>query len=129
MPYVATLMSSDLDYGKQVTEHLKASGFPFNGTFWLFDEAADDWRLVVVTEMVDQAGRRDTYLNLGRIVDGVPGANLHPLKITVMSPQTPLYQALRSTFGKTANVEGVQLPRTVVNGIFVPGAYLYEIKA
>ena len=128
MPYAATLISSDLDYGKQVTEHLKASGFPFKGSFWLYDESADDWRLVVVTELVDQVGRRDTYLRLGPIVDRVPGSDLHLFKITVMSPETPLYQALAAAFGKTDNVEGMRLPRKVVKGVRVPDAYLYEIN-
>jgi hypothetical protein len=128
MPYVATLNAADLDFGKQVTDRLKTSGFPFKGVFWLFDEAADDWQLVIVTNLVDEVGRRDTYLRLGRSIAGVPGYDFQSLKITVMSPQVPLYQALAATFGKTDNVEGVQLPRTVVNGIRVPGAYLYEIE-
>ncbi|HEV2961545.1 MAG TPA: hypothetical protein VG649_06955 [Candidatus Angelobacter sp.] len=128
MPYVVTLTPSDLDYGKQVTEHLKASGFPSRSVFWLYDEAADNWQLIIVTELVDQVGRRDTYLRLGDIVDRVPRSDLHRFKITVMSPQTPLYQALHASFAKRPTIEGMQLTRTVVNGIYVSGAYLYEVK-
>ncbi len=127
MPYVATLTPSDLDYGKRVAQHLKSSGFPFKGIFWLYDESADDWQLIIATGLVDQIGRRDTYLRLGDIIDHVPQSDLHRFKITVMSPQTSLYKALQASYAKGHDVAGVQVTRTVVNGVYVSGAYFYEI--
>lgn len=127
MPYVATLNESDLKFGKQVAEQLKAAAFPFDGVFWLFDEAADDWRLVIVTRLVDQEGRRETYLRLGHVVSGLSRSETQSLSITVMSPQTTLFTALKKRYSDRGNIEGVRLHHEVINRVMVPAAYLYEI--
>jgi len=63
MPYVATLTTSDLDFGKRVTDQLKTARFNVSGTFWLYDESADDWKLMIATSLVDQVGRRETIFS------------------------------------------------------------------
>ena len=129
MPYVATLTSSDLEFGKQVTEQLKAASFPFRGTFWLYDEAADDWTLMIATDLIEKVGRKETYLQLGETIRSVrQTAAFQSLRISVISPTDPLYSALRGVFATTASVEGARLGHTVVDGVFVPDAYLYEIR-
>ena len=128
MPYVATLNESDLKFGQQVTEQLKAHGVSFDGVFWLYDEDADDWRLVIATSLVDQVGWKETYLRLAQIVSTVPRSDLQVMGITAMSLQTPLFAALRKAFATAAHVEGTRLQHTTVNGVLVPAAYLYEIR-
>jgi hypothetical protein len=128
MPYVATLTAADLDFGKRITEQLKTAKFSFNGTFWLYDEAVDDWQLTIATELVDKLGPRNTYLQLSRSISSVSGSDFQLLRIAVISPRTAVYAALRRMFGTTANVEGVRLQRAVVNGILISDAYLYQIK-
>jgi hypothetical protein len=50
------------------------------------------------------------------------------LRIVLVSPQTPLYQGLRSVFAKTASVEGARLGNTQIGGRYIDDAYLYEIR-
>jgi hypothetical protein len=107
---------------------LKTAKFSFNGTFWLYDEAVDDWQLTIATELVDKFGPRNTYLQLSRSISSVGGSDFQLLRIAVISPRTAVYAALRRMFGTTPNVEGVRLQRAVVNGILISDAYLYEIK-
>ena len=128
MPYVTTLTDSDLDFGKHLVDQLNSKGFPFDGAFWLYDEEADDWQLVIATKLVDLDGRTETYLKLGRITSTVPRDDFRLLNITVMSPQTPLYTALKKSFGHGRPVEGVRLQHHVINGVLIPAAYLYEIR-
>ena len=127
MPSVTTLTPQDLDFGKHISEELKKSGFPFNGVFWLYDEDSDDWQLVIATDLVDKEGPRETYLRLANAISKVPGSDFQLMRVTVMSPRTPVYNALRSVFGTAASVEGARLHHTVVNGILV-SAYLYDIS-
>ena len=47
MPYVTTLTESDLDFGLRITKQLQTANFPFSGSFWLFDDNASDWQLIV----------------------------------------------------------------------------------
>ncbi|MGC2744664.1 MAG: hypothetical protein WA672_15925 [Candidatus Angelobacter sp.] len=128
MPQVATLTESDLSFGKKITEQLKAAKFPFKGVLWLYDEEGDDWRLVVGSDLVDVKGPRETYLQLGKTISSVGGSDFQRLRITVVSPKSTLFTALRSVFANTADVEGARLQSTTVNGVPVSDAYLYEIR-
>lgn len=127
MPYVTTLTEADLEFGKQLTQQLKDTGFPFEGAFWLYDEEADDWRLVVVTSLLDEEGRLEAYRRLTQVIPGSRWSSLR-LNLTVMSPQNPTFTALKKTFANGKSVEGVRLQHQVVNGVLIPAAYLYEIR-
>lgn len=128
MPHVATLTESDLSFGKKITEQLKTAKFSFKGTLWLYDEEADDWQLIVASDLVDTKGPRDTYLELAKAIANVSGSDFQRLRITVVSPKSTLFAALRSVFAVAANVEGARLQNTTVGGVLVSDAYLYEIK-
>lgn len=128
MPHVATLTESDLSFGKKITEQLKTAKFSFKGTLWLYDEEADDWQLIVASDLVDTKGPRDTYLELAKAIANVSGSDFQRLRITVVSPKSTLFAALRSVFAAAANVEGARLQNTTVGGVWVSDAYLYEIK-
>ena len=128
MPHVAALTESDLSFGKKITEQLKTAKFPFKGTLWLYDEEADDWQLVIGSDLVDTKGPRDTYLELAKAISNISGSDFQRLRITVVSSRSTLFAALRSVFADAPNVEGERLQNTSVNGVFVPDAYLYEIK-
>jgi hypothetical protein len=128
MPYVDALTTWDIDFGKQLWQALHHNEvFRVQGVLWLL-ESENGWRLLLATPRVDEVGRRKAYEELGNITRGVlPGQN-QPLRIELISPREPLYQALRSVFGKTASVEGVRLGNTQVGGMYIEDAYLYEIR-
>ncbi len=50
------------------------------------------------------------------------------MRIELISPKQPLYQALRSVFGTTASVECARLGSTQIGGRYIDDAYLYEIR-
>ena len=128
MPYVDTLSTWDLDFGKQVWQALRENKlFPVHGALWLL-ESDKGWRLLLATPRVDEVGPRKAYEQLGNITRGfVPGAT-QQLMIELISPGLPLYQALRRIFGQTASVEGARLGNTQVDGMYIDGAYLYEVR-
>src|SRR5438270_4450729 len=128
MPHVAALTESDLSFGKKITEQLKTAKFPFKGTLWLYDEEADDWQLIIGSDLVDTKGPRDTYLELAKAISNIGGSDFQRLRLTVVSPESTLLAALRSVFANAANIEGARLQNATVNGVLVPDAYLYEIK-
>ena len=128
MPYVDALTTSDLDFGRQLWKALRQNKiFPTHGVFWLLD-SENGWRLLVATPRVDEVGRRKAYEELGSLTrDVLPEAG-QSLLVELLSPKTPLYQALRSVFGKTSSVEGARLGNTQIGGMYVDDAYLYEIR-
>ena len=127
MPSAATLIESDLSFGKKITERLRATRFPFKGVLWLYNEEGDDWRLVVASDLVDTEGARETYRMLGEVISSVGGSNFQRMRLTVVSPNSDIFAALRTVFAGVPDVEGERLRNTYVNGVSVPDAYLYEI--
>jgi hypothetical protein len=127
MAYVLTLTQSDIEFGQKLVAELRTWQFAYQGVLWLFDEQADDWKLVIATEMVDKLGPRETYLRLSGVTKGIPASDFQLLRISVISPLHPVYAALRSVFASAKSVEGARLEHTTVNGLSVT-AYLYEIR-
>jgi hypothetical protein len=128
MPYTTALTTWDIDFGRQLWQALRQDKiFPALGVFWLLD-SEDGWRLLVATSRVDEVGRRKAYEELGSRTRGVvPGAG-QSLLVELISPKTPLYQAMRSVFGKRASVEGARLGNTQIGGMYIDDAYLYEVR-
>lgn len=126
--YVASLTSSDIEFGKQVATRLRETGFQVQAVLWLYDDGADDWRLVIATDAVDRLGPKRTYLELLRRIPDISASNFQRMRIEVVSPNVALVEALRSVFGDAESVEGSRLQDTVVNGVRVPQAYLYEVR-
>ena len=129
MSYVEALTNADIDFGRRLWHALRGSKkFPTNGVLWLFDGDAGEWHLVIASPTVDELGPRNAYQKLAAVTRNVSADSSQLLKITLISPRQPLYQALRSVFGQTASVEGARLGNTNVAGVYVDDAYLYEIK-
>ena len=128
MAYVITLTAEDIEFGERFTNELKRVRFLYRGVLWLFDEDSDDWKLIVATEVVDRAGPRDTYVRLTSVAKQLNANSFQMLRISAMSPRQPIYAALQSVFGSASSVWGARLRNTVVNGLRIAEAYLYEVK-
>lgn len=129
MSYVEVLKDTDIEFGRNIWQALrKNKKFPIQGIFWLFEPDANEWRLVVATPRVDEVGPRDAYGELADITRKIPADSDQLLKIELISPAQPLYQALRAVFAHTASVTGARLGNTQVRGMFINEAYLYEVR-
>ena len=83
---------------------------------------------MIATSRVDQVGPRKAYEELSDVTRRVRADSAQLLRIELISPKQPFYEALRSVFGKTASVEGARLGNTQVGGMYINDAYLYEIR-
>ncbi len=129
MAYVETLAGTDMDFGKALWQALRGNKkFPARGALWLFRPESGEWHFLIATPRVDEVGPRRAYEELSDITRGIPVDSSKLLKIELISPKQPLYEALRSVFGKTASVEGARLGNTQIGGRYISDAYLYEIR-
>ncbi|HEV2382452.1 MAG TPA: hypothetical protein VG206_22015 [Terriglobia bacterium] len=132
MSYVETLNEADLEFGRKLWQMLRANPkFPIAGVFWLLepdDGQIGRWRLIIASPRVDVLGPRDAYRELAEVTRKIPAGFGQRLKIELISPRHPMYQALRSVFAQTASVEGARLGGTQVGGTYIEGAYLYEVR-
>jgi hypothetical protein len=129
MSYVATLDGADIEFGRKLWQSLRNNkDFPIKGMFWLSESETGEWHLVIASPKVDTLGPRDAYRELAATAHDLPADSKQWLKIELISPKHPMYQALRSVFGQTLSVEGARLGNTMVGGMLVDEAYLYEIR-
>lgn len=127
MPYVDALAVWDIEFGRELWQVLRYNRtFPATGLLWLLDPESG-WRLLIATDKVDQVGRQKAYEELANATSGVVPRASQPSKIELVSPQAPLYQALRSLFRDPRSAEGARLTNTQVGGIYVDDAYVYGI--
>jgi hypothetical protein len=129
MAYVEALTGSDIDFGKSLWHTLRGSKkFPANGALWLSQSESGRWHFLIATPRVDEIGPRKAYEELSDITRGIAADSSQLLRIELISPKQPFYQALRSVFGKTASVEGARLGNTQIGGMYINDAYLYEVR-
>lgn len=129
MAFVEALTVTDIDFGRALWQALRRNRkFPANGVLWLFQSESGEWHLLIATPRVDEVGPRKAYAELSDITRRMPADSEQLLRIEVISPRGPFYQALRSVFGKTASVEGARLGNTQIGGMYIDDAYLYEIR-
>ncbi|MGB9234124.1 MAG: hypothetical protein WCC04_06890 [Terriglobales bacterium] len=129
MAYVEALTGTDIDFGKVLWRALRGNKiFPADGALWLSQSDSDSWHLLVATPRVDEIGPRKAYEELSKITQRLSANSEQLSRIELISPRQPLYQALRSVFGKTASVEGARLGNTQIGGRYINDAYLYEIR-
>jgi len=129
MSYVTTLDGMDIEFGRRMWQSLRHNeDFPIRGIFWLLEPETGEWHLVIASPKVDTLGPRDAYRELMATTHDIPADPRQRLKIELISPRHPMYQALRSVFAQTASVEGARLGNTQVGGMLIDEAYLYEIR-
>jgi hypothetical protein len=129
MSDVETLDGVDIEFGRKLWQRLRDNqDFPSQGIFWLSEPNIGGWHLVIASPKVDTLGPRDAYLEIAPIMRSITADSSQHIRIELISPKQPLYQALRSVFAQTASVEGARLGNTMVGGMFIDEAYLYEIR-
>lgn len=129
MNYVTTLDGADIEFGKKMWQSLRNNkDFPIQGILGLWELETGEWHLVIASPKVDTLGPWDAYRELAAVTHDVSTDSRQRLKIELISPKQPMYQALRSVFARTASVEGSRLGNTQVAGMFIDEAYLYEIR-
>jgi hypothetical protein len=129
VPYIETLSGADVEFGKRLWDELRENKtFPTTGMFWLFEPGASEWHLMIASPVVDKLGPRDAYRALSQVSGHVPADSAQLLKVELISPRHPLYEALRAVFAKTKSVEGARLGGSQVQGMYVEDAYLYGVR-
>lgn len=129
MAYVEALTGTDIEFGKKLWQSLRANkAFPTSGILWLFQLDSGEWHLLIATPRVDHVGPRNAYAELAEITKRIPSDSGQLLRVELISPKHPFYQALRSVFGQTASVEGARLGNTQIGGMYIDDAYLYEVR-
>ena len=75
------LVDTDLEKGRATVEAITAARIPLHLTIWAHFSEAEQWRLLIVTPLVDRKGPRAGYAAVGRAIRGKDALPLHRLVI------------------------------------------------
>lgn len=118
----ASLVSEDIDRGRQFLALLDRIGVPVKGAFWFYYPESDRWRLTIVTPEAER-GSRDLYV---KAIDAKAEIDLS--RVEFVSPGAPVFKALSGML----RIEGdstVRLSRNTFNGVYVDDALVYRLAA
>jgi hypothetical protein len=125
----ATLVGTEVDIGggAQLIERLDAAGFPLVAALWYFNPDASEWRLLLASPRVDEAGPRRAYEEVLTQLDALKLPSLSLANVIVRSPNEPLIAALRASFRGTGR-SATWIRGEAVNSLYVGHAYLYLVR-
>ena len=125
---VTKALSQDMiSAGAELTKKL-AEKLSIRAAFWFLVAETETWRFIVSTPETDTQGPKKVYSTIQKVLSkqrGLPAFLLSD--ISVVSPQHPLVQVLKSAIGTAPGVSGVRFSRNTVNGQFIEDAYIYRV--
>jgi hypothetical protein len=104
------------------------SGMTLQSSFWLYEAHDGDWRLVLVTPLVDTNGPLAAYSQVQRILRESNLIDRLPLrKIFVASPNLPLVRLMRTAIRTGPGIGAVRFTRNAINNVMIEGALIYRM--
>jgi len=114
--------------GMKFIQALDKKGFNYKAAFWLYQSEIDDWRLYIVTPLVDEIGQKEAYLRIHAILYGLhPPIDLSLSYITLVSPSDPFYQILHKVYHVEPEQPPVYVRRSMFEGIVIEEALIYRM--
>jgi hypothetical protein len=124
----ATLVNIDVEQGKKVIQALDSARLKVSVALWLLSsDYYEDYRLVLASKRFDVQGGIKSYAEIHQALKsaGIGVENTPALLILRMAD--PFVRSLRTSFSKTASVEGMRLGGQLIGDRFVDNAYVYRI--
>lgn len=116
-----TLVSRDLDIGREILGALAKAGVPVNIAFWAHVPQISELQLFIATPLVDSRGLKSAYEQVLRVLrDAGMDPELPWRRIFLRSPKDPVLKSLEKQTSESGPIEIIQsenIPRGT------PGAY------
>jgi len=123
------LVETYIEDGRRLLDSLDKIEFPVAAALWLYSPDSDDWRLTIASDLVDRLGPLQTYRQVQTVLTTLPPESRLALKdISVVSPKSPLIQAIRSVARAAPDGHEFRLRQNTINGMFVENAYVYRVS-
>lgn len=121
-----------VDAGRELARRLTEE-LELKAAFWLYFDEADEWRLVLVTPLVDKRGTRHIYARIQSFLADSPELAGFPLfQVTVISPRDGTAKPIIEAYDGVDLGPGRYLKRSVVTGdtvsVYLEEAYIYFAK-
>lgn len=127
---VADLAADLIAAGRTLLRKLDAHEVRFDAAFWLMDPENGSWRLHLGAASVRETGSLALYGKVDELLTEMGfGLRFWIGMVTIEDMHSQPVQALVSTFGLAASVDGMRLDYANVNGTRVPPCLVYRVTA
>lgn len=124
----ATLVEKDIADGKSLIEALDRSKFTLSGALWFYLSKAEEWRLLLVSPIVDIVGPRESYKIIQSVIqDFPPSFGISIIHISVTSPKDKLIQLLKIAIRTERGISEIRFSRNTINNVFIEDALIYRL--
>ena len=125
---MTALLASELEIGTRMLVALDDAGLAIKIAMWLYPQEYEDWRFVLASRLLDEAGPLEAY---GLVHDALTAGGISYLQtptLKILEMKDPFVRALRRNFGKDKSVEGMRLALRTIGDRFVEDGIVYRIK-
>jgi hypothetical protein len=125
-----TLVEKDIGDGKILIENLDRSKFKLVGALWFYYPASDEWRLLLVSPLVDTIGPRQCYTIIQSVIEDLvlgDGISLGLDRVSVLSPKDKLIRLLKVAIRTGEGISTMRFTRNTINGVFIEDALIYRL--
>jgi hypothetical protein len=124
----ATLVEKDIADGKLLIEALDRSKFTLSGALWFYFPKAEEWRLLLVSPLVDRMGPRKSYSIIQSVIEDFPPSfGISIINISVTSPKSELIQLLKIAIRTGPEISEIRFSRNTINNVFIEDALVYRL--
>lgn len=124
----STLVSFDVDAGRELLSTLDHAGLNMDVALWAFMADYDDPRLVLAGKQLDQTHVSKAIQSILEVVRTTDEAQQRMPLFLVYRMKEPFIQDLRRMFSKTTTMNGMRLGGQSFGGRYIEDAYVYRIR-
>ena len=122
------LTDAMIEAGAQLIRKLEEMGVPITSALWLLDTEINEWRLLLASTVVAEAGPTTMYrkVRLAREQLDERASEVLFLAVSVAPEDADLIKRLRATVHTGADLERIRFHKNVADGHFIEDALIYR---
>ena len=124
----STLVSYDIENGKEVIEALDRDGKTPNVALWAKLPDYENWRLVIASDRLDQSSSLSGYEEINAAMKKAGISYSKRPTIYWRPMDKPFIKALRRTFASTKDTYGMRLGGQMFGDQYLEDAFVYRIR-
>jgi len=124
----ATLVEKEIADGKLLIEALDRANFTLSGALWFYFPKAEEWRLLLISPLVDSIGPRESYNRIQSVIEDLPQPfGISVIRISAISPKDRLVQLLKVAIRTGPGISEIRFSQNTINNVFIEDALIYRL--
>lgn len=123
------MVDKDIRDGMKLIKAIDRSMFDLVGALWFYYADSGEWRLLLVSQLVDTIGPKRCYEVIQSVIEDMPrdfGISL--IRISVLSPRDNLIKLLEVALHTGKGISTIRFTRNTINGVFIEDALIYRLS-